>query len=225
MKVGIVGSGNIGGNIGRQLAKRGHDVIFSYSRDRAKLEEFANEAGGRAGDPREAVEHAELVVLSVPWALIDEVLETVGSLEGKIVVDTTNQFTRSGLERLPDGMTAMAVNQRRMPGARYTKAFNTLTAGFQAATAGRQGEDRIAMFLAGDEADAKAILARLINEMGYEPADVGGSTEVWIMEAPRRTGTVYGEEYRPSAARRIVEAIRRDPGEASRLAAELRVPE
>ena len=77
-------------------------------------------------------------MLSVSWTLIDEVLAQAGPLDGKIVIDTTNQFGREGWEDLGE-RTAAQVNAARMPGARYTKAFNTLTSGFQAQAAGRTG--------------------------------------------------------------------------------------
>ena len=93
-------------------------------------------------------------MLSVSWTLIDDVLAAAGSLDAKIVIDTTNQFGREGWEDL-GGRTAAQVNAARMPGARYTKAFNTLTSGFQAQAAGRTGPDRVVMFLCGDDEEAK----------------------------------------------------------------------
>jgi len=78
------------------------------------------------------------------------------------------------------------------------------------------------MFLAGEDAGAKRTVAGLIEAIGFAPADVGGWAEVWIMEAPRRAGSVYGEEYRPETARRIAAAVRDDPALASRLADDLK---
>src|SRR5689334_6573433 len=129
--IGVIGAGRIGGNAARLLARAGHDVTVSYSRDADKLQALADEIGGRAATPAEAAQ-ADVVILSVPWRLIDEVLAEAGPLDGKIVIDTTNQFGASGWEELPGGLTAAQFNQRRMPGARLVKSFNTLTAGFQA---------------------------------------------------------------------------------------------
>jgi predicted dinucleotide-binding enzyme len=226
VRIGIIGSGRIGGNAGKLFAKAGHEVMFSFSRDPEKLEALAAEAGNgaRAGAPREAAEFGEVVMLSVPWALVDEALEAVGSLEGKILIDTTNQFTRDGLAELPDGMSAAEYNARRARGARLVKSYNTMTAGFQAEAAGRTGPDRVAMFHAGEDEEAKSVVAGLIEDSGFEPVDVGGWGEVWIQEAPRRDGAVYGEEYRPAGAREIAAALKRgDPDEASRLARENKV--
>ena len=104
------------------------------------------------------------------------------------------------------------------------KAFNTLTAAFQAEAALRPASQRAAMFYAGQDTEAKSLVAGLIREVGFEPVDVGGWGEVWIMEAPRRPGAVYGEEYRPAEARRIAETLKEGyPEEAARLAREYKV--
>jgi predicted dinucleotide-binding enzyme len=95
-----------------------------------------------------------------------------------------------------------------MPGARYTKCFNTLTSAFQAEAAGRRGEERVVQWLCGDDAKAKEIVAGLVEDAGFVPIDLGGTGECWVMEAPRREGAVYGEEYRASDARAVVDAVR-----------------
>ena len=207
MRIGIVGTGRIGANAARLFAKAGHDVVLSFSRDQDKLDALAAELGGRAGSPREAVEASEVVFFSVPWRLIDDVLEQMGPLEGKVVIDTTNQFGAGGVEDL-GGRTAAQVNAARMPGARYTKAFNTLTSGFQAVAAGRTGPDRVVMFMCGDDEEAKRVVAGLIDDAGFTPIDVGGTAEAAPMEAPRRAGAVYGEEVHEDEARAFVERLR-----------------
>ncbi|MEN3283806.1 MAG: 8-hydroxy-5-deazaflavin:NADPH oxidoreductase [Solirubrobacteraceae bacterium] len=207
MRIGIVGTGRIGANAARLFAKAGHDVVLSFSRDQDKLAALAAELGGRAGSPREAVEASEVVFFSVPWRLIDDVLEQAGSLEGTIVIDTTNQYGAGGVEDL-GGRTAAQINAARMPGARYTKAFNTLTSGFQAESAGRTGPDRVVMFMCGDDEEAKRVVAGLIDDAGFTPIDIGGTADAAPMEAPRRPGAVYGEEVHEDAARAFVERLR-----------------
>jgi 8-hydroxy-5-deazaflavin:NADPH oxidoreductase len=218
VRIGIVGAGRIGGNAGRLFAGAGHEVMFSGSRDPAKLEAAAAAAGGGStGSPSEAVEFGEVVMLSVPWRAVEDAVAQMGPLEGKVVIDTTNQYGSGGWEELPK--PAAQVNSERMPGARLVKSFNTLTAGFQGEAPGRG----VAMFLAGEDEAAKELVAGLIRDIGFEPVDVGGWAEVPIMEAPRRDGAVYGGEYSGEDGRRIAGALRDgDPDEAARLAVELR---
>ena len=204
MDVTIVGAGRIGGNIARQLAGAGHQLVLSFARDTVKLEQLATEIGGRVASPAEAVSASEVVVVSVPWGALPEALERAGSLEGKIVVDTTNQF---GAGPMPAaGQTAAALNAARMPGARYTKSFNTLTAAFQAQVAYR--DPAVVQWLCGDDEQAKATVSGLIADAGYVAVDLGGTAGCAVMEAPRRAGAVYGEEYRLPDARAVLEAVR-----------------
>ncbi|MGH3299673.1 MAG: NADPH-dependent F420 reductase [Trebonia sp.] len=202
MRIGVVGAGRIGGNLARLLTQAGHEVVISYARDAGELAARAAEFGCRAGSVAEAAAFGKAVVLSVPWPNIEAVLAEAGPLTGKVVIDTTNHYTRTGPADLQAG-TAGQVNQARMPGARLVKAYNTLTARFQAATAGRTGQDRVVMFLCGDNEDAKAVVSGLITDTGFTPFDVGGLADGAVMEAPRRPGAVYGEEFSEAGARRF----------------------
>lgn len=207
MNVGIIGAGNIGGNCARQAVKAGHRVTLSFSRDPARLESLAAELGDQAstGTPRDAVAFGEIVILAVPWGTIPAALEQAGDLTGKVVVDTTNQF---GSGPMPEpGQTAASFNAARMPGARYTKSFNTLTSGFQALAAERTGDEKVVQWICGDDVEAKQQVADLIAEMGYVPIDFGGTENCRVMEAPRRPGAVYGEEYRAADAEAVVRAV------------------
>jgi predicted dinucleotide-binding enzyme len=205
LRIAVVGAGRIGGNIARGLAAAGHEVTITFARDPEALAARATELGARAeNDPAEAVSAAEVVVLSVPWGVIPAAIEQLGPLEGRIVVDTTNQF---GAGPMPQaGQTAAAFNATRLAGARYTKSFNTLTAAFQRQTA--QREPRVVQWLCGDDEDAKAVVAGLIRDAGFEAVDLGGVDAAAVMEAPRRPGAVYGEEYRPEDAGAVVAAVR-----------------
>jgi 8-hydroxy-5-deazaflavin:NADPH oxidoreductase len=207
VRIGIVGAGRIGENAARLLARAGHELVLSFSRDQERLEQLASEIGAVAGTPREATKFGEVVVFSVPWSLVDEALGQAGPLDGKIVIDTTNQFGHRGLDDL-GGRTAAQVNAARMSGARYTKAFNTLTSGFQAEAAGRTGPNRVVMFLCGDDEEAKRIVSALVDEAGYTPVDIGGTADAAPMEPPRRRGAVYGEEVHEPEARDFVARLR-----------------
>lgn len=208
MKIGVIGAGRIGGGVAGQLAAAGHQVLLSFRRDQAELERLAGQigAGAGVGDPADAVAFGEAVLISVPWSALPLALEQAGPLAGKIVIDTTNQF---GAPPLPGaGQTAAEFNAARMPGARYTKSFNTLTSAFQAEAAGRTGDERVVQWLCGDDPGAKEVVAGLIEEAGFVPVDLGGTAGCTVMEAPRRPGAVYGEEYRLPDALAVVEAVR-----------------
>ena len=208
MKIGIIGAGRIGGGLARQLAGAGHQVLLSFSRDRAALDELAAQIGSSAstGSPPDAVAFGEVVVISVPWSVLPLALEQAGPLDGKIVIDTTNQF--GGPPLPPEGQTAAQFNAERMPGARYAKSFNTLTSAFQAEAAGRSRDERIVQWLCGDDAAAKEVVAGLIEDAGFVPADLGDTASCAVMEAPRRPGAVYGEEYRLADVKAVIDALR-----------------
>ncbi len=208
MRIGIIGAGRIGGGLARQLAGAGHQLKLSFSRDPAALGKLAQETGpdATAGSPAEAAGFGEVVVISVPWSVLPQALDQAGPLAGKIVIDTTNQF---GAPPLPaEGQTAAQFNAARMPGAHYTKSFNTLTSAFQAEAARRHGNERVVQWLCGDDLNAKRIVAGLIEDAGFIPVDLGGTADCAVMESPRREGAVYGEEYRAADARAVVEAVR-----------------
>jgi predicted dinucleotide-binding enzyme len=207
MKIGVIGAGRIGGNCARQAVKAGHEVKLSFARDRSKLDQLASELGDRAssGTAAEAAAFGEVVILSVPWGAMPDALAQAGDLSGKVVVDTTNQF---GAGPKPEpGQTAASFNSQRMPGARYVKSFNTLTAGFQQQAANRDGPDRVVQWVCGDDLQAKELVAALVEDMGYVALDLGGTRTCEVMEAPRRPGAVYGEEYRPVDAQAVVDAV------------------
>jgi predicted dinucleotide-binding enzyme len=110
---------------------------------------------------------------------------------------------------MPDeGQTAAAFNAARMPGARYTKSFNTLTSAFQEQTADRPTDTRVVQWICGDDAGAKQVVSDLIEQAGYVPVDLGGTADCAVMEAPRRPGAVYGEEWRLPEALEVVAAVR-----------------
>src|SRR5258708_30208409 len=88
MRIGILGSGLMGGKLGTLFARAGHQVVFSYARSQQKLRKLARDAGGnaRAGTPQEAAREADALLLAVHWSKIDDVLNQAGDLSGKVVV-------------------------------------------------------------------------------------------------------------------------------------------
>jgi predicted dinucleotide-binding enzyme len=215
-RIAIVGAGHIGGNLAGLYAAAGYDVTVSFARDQAKLAALGAQIGAVADDPAPAVAKAEVVVVSVPWAVVDTAIEQAGgpgALAGKLVIDTTNQFGRTGgrfgvLDL--GGSSAAAVNAAKAPQAIWVKAFNTLTAGFQASSAGRTGPDRVVVFYATDHDDAAPRAERLINDAGFEPVRTGtlARTEAGHQE-PK--GDLYGEEFHHADAVAAVARLRGTP--------------
>ena len=215
-RIAIVGAGRVGGNLARLYAAAGHDVTVSFARDSGKLTALAAQVGATAGDPAPAAAGAEVVVISVPWAVMDTAIEQAGgpgALAGKLVIDTTNQFGRTGggfgVLDLGDS-SAAAVNAAKAPQAIWVKAFNTLTAGFQASSAGRTGPDRVVVFYATDHDDAAPRAERLINDAGFDPIRTGtlARTEAGHQE-PK--GDLYGEEFHHEDAVAAVARLRGTP--------------
>ena len=210
-RVGIIGSGHIGGNLARFLGRAGHDIMVSFSRSPESLDALAASCGARTGTPAAAAAHGEVIIVSVPWALVDSALAQAGgadALAGKVVIDTTNQFGRTGGQfGVLDlgGKTAAEVNAARAPRAAWVKAFNTLTAGFQASASGRDGPDRVVMFYATNADEAAATAEALIRDAGFDPVGTGtlARTDVGHQE-PK--GDLYGEEFHRDDA---IAAVRR----------------
>jgi predicted dinucleotide-binding enzyme len=177
MRIGILGSGLMGGKLGILFARAGHDVVFSYARQRAKLEGLARDAGGkaRAGTPAEAVKDADAVLLAIHWSRLDDVLHQTGDLSGKVVVscslpmseddsDLVIAHTSSGAEELA----------KRIPRAHVVLAFNTVPSEVLFDVFDSRNEDpRPSLAYCGDSERAKTIAAELILDVGFDPVDAG----------------------------------------------------
>jgi 8-hydroxy-5-deazaflavin:NADPH oxidoreductase len=183
VNIGIIGSGNVGGTLGMAWAGRGHQILFSYSRDPKKLAGLVASAGpnASAGSPAEEAQFGEVVVLAIPWATVDDALQVAGSLAGKILIDCTNPL-KGDLSGLEIGHTTSAAEEiaRRAPGARLVKAFNSIGAANMANPV--FGSQRATMFFCGDDAAAKTIVARLVEETGFEPVDAGALAIARLLE-------------------------------------------
>jgi predicted dinucleotide-binding enzyme len=206
MRIGIIGAGRIGGNCATQFARGGHEVMLS-SRNPEKLEPLAQQIGDAAsvGSPGEAAQFGEVVVIAVPWDGFDDAVSSAVTLDGKIVIDTTNQYGSS--EMPAEGQTAATFHAARIGDGVYTKSFNTLTSTFQAEAAFRPEVERIVQWVCGDDVAAKQVVMGLIADAGYAPIDLGRNEDAAVMEMPRRPGAVYGEEYRLPDAEQVVEAV------------------
>jgi len=173
MKIGIVGSGDIGSTLGRLWAKAGHRIYYSFSHDRQKLERLAAEAGNesKAVTPYDAVRCSDVVLFSVPWDEQDEAIKQMGRFEGQIVIDTTNPFGPGmRVESFDENDSSSEHVARKLPGAKVIKAFNTLKDETLAARSG-QG---LVVFFAGDYPLVKQNeIATLVRDAGFVPFDAG----------------------------------------------------
>jgi predicted dinucleotide-binding enzyme len=176
MNIGILGAGNIGANAARLFAKAGHDVRIANSRAPQTLADLIAEIGERAQatTPEEAVAFGDLVLIAIPWLAKEEVIPEAGPYDGKIVIDAMNPYTEDfELEDLGE-RTSSDIIATLVPGARLVKAFNTIyyrrlaTEGKPTGTKGR-----LAIPVAGDDAQAKAVVMGLIDEIGFDAIDSG----------------------------------------------------
>jgi predicted dinucleotide-binding enzyme len=174
MKIAIVGAGNVGGTLGRRWAALGHEIAFGV-RDpaREKYQGLVTLAGGRGrlATNREAVADAGAVLLATPWSTTEAALRECGDLTGRVLIDATNPL---GADlRLAIGHTDSGAEQvaRWVPAARVVKAFNTT--GFNVMDDPVLAGQHAVMFIAGDDASAKAVVADLATSIGFETIDAG----------------------------------------------------
>ena len=177
MRVGILGSGLMGGKLGTLFARAGHEVVFSYARSEQKLKKLAREAKGRArpGTPRDAAQGADAVLLAVHWSRIDDVLHQTGDLTGKVVVSCTlpmnGDNTELVLAHTSSGAEALA---KRVPKARVVSAFTTVPSEVLFSVfAARRKTTRPSLVYCGDDSSGKRRAAGLIRDVGFEPVDAG----------------------------------------------------
>jgi len=183
MKIGIIGSGNMGTGLGKIWAAKGHELIFSYSRSKDKLNSLiASLPNAKIGTPAEAAQ-AEVILLSVRWSDVADSLKQAGSLAGKIVIDCTNPL-KPDLSGLELGYTSSAAEEiaRMAPGSRVVKAFNTAFAQVYEERSRLFGSRRASMLYCGDDAEAKSVAAKLITDVGFDPIDCGPLTAARLLE-------------------------------------------
>src|ERR1051325_4271290 len=177
MKIAIIGAGNVGGTLGTRWAKSGHTVTFGVRNPGdEKVKKLIGIIGGtaRAATIGEAVQDASVVLLATPWEGAQSAIHAAGKLAGKILIDATNPLTGgAGGLRLALGHTTSAGEQVASwaNGARAVKAFNTTGAKNMADP--KFGAQRASMFVCGDDAEAKAAVMKLAEELGFEAVDCG----------------------------------------------------
>ncbi len=203
MKIGIVGSGNVGSNIGASWVRAGHEVMLSsldIEHDKALAARLGG--GARAGTPHEAATFGDVVMISVPYHALPSVgKDLADAYKGKVVIDTNNPFTHrdgeTGKWALEKG--AGLASRELLPGARIVRAFNAIGAARMGAAYQEPG--KVGMPIASDDAEAIEVASRLIREVGYEPVLIGGlEMGKHLMPGTALAGERSAEEIRKIAA-------------------------
>jgi len=167
----------MGGKLGTIFARAGHEVVFSYARSDAKLKGLARAAGAsaRAGSPRDAADHADVVLLAVNWPRLGDVLKQAGDLSGKVVITCSLPMNADNsalvVARTSSGAEALA---KKIRNPNVVSAFGTVPSEvFFAVHAARRRTQRPSMLYCGDGRASKRVAATLIGDIGFESVDIG----------------------------------------------------
>jgi 8-hydroxy-5-deazaflavin:NADPH oxidoreductase len=184
VKIGIIGSGNVGGTLGKAWSWLGHDVFFGFKNpEEPQAKTLLGEAAAtaKAGTVQAAAEASDVVVLATPWEVAQAALASAGDLTGKILIDATNPLL-PGLAGLSIGTTSSAGEKvaEWAKGAHVVKAFNTVGFNIMADSSFPSGQ--AALFYCGDDAEAKKTVAVLASELGFEALDAGPITQCRLLE-------------------------------------------
>lgn len=200
MKIGIYGSGNIGATVARHFVKAGHQVGICNSRGPASLAGLVKSLGPNACamSPEETAKFGDLIFLAVPWRS-SEAWPRPEWVKGKIVVDAMNPYSAEGeIMDIGERNSSEEVAQR-LPGARIVKAFNTMFYQTLAKEARVSEKDRLVLFVAGDDAEAKGLVSRLIEQIGFAAIDTGSLHEGGKRQQPN--SPIYNKPMTVSQAR------------------------
>jgi 8-hydroxy-5-deazaflavin:NADPH oxidoreductase len=189
MKIGIIGAGNVGTAAAEQFVKAGHEVALSNSRGPATLGDLVARLGAHAHAMtiEEAAQFGDIVLIAVPFGKSRAL--PAAWFAGKIVIDANNYFPdRDGkVVELDNGtMTSSELTQQHLPGARIVKAFNTIWSEHlrTQGNAALPSAERRAIFVAGDDAEAKQIVSDLIEQIGFAAVDMGSLRDGGRLQQP-----------------------------------------
>ncbi|MFI1445019.1 NADPH-dependent F420 reductase [Streptomyces fructofermentans] len=185
MRIGIIGAGNIGGNLTRRLTALGHDVFVANSRGPHTLKELAQETGATPVTAEEAARDAEIVIVTVPVKAVPNLPSGLldGAAEGVAVIDTNNYYPQQRDGRIDEiedeGITESRWTERRI-GHSVIKAFNgTYAQDILDRPRPAGAPDRVALPVAGDDEAAKTKVRALIDQLGFDTVDTGGIDDSW----------------------------------------------
>ena len=182
MKIGIIGSGNIGETTARLFVNAGHQIALSNSKGPQSLESLVASIGpnsAKAMTVQEAIAFGDVVLLALPWRKREELRSLPSELlKNKIVIDATNPYSENfELIDLGNSTSSEEVAKELPTGARIVKAFNTMYYETLRTESRKSKDDRIVLFVAGDDSDAKSVVSKLIEDIGFTPVDTGSLRE------------------------------------------------
>jgi hypothetical protein len=191
MKIGVINAGNIGGRLAKAWVQAGHEVMVSKDGERAKLQSLLAQLDDKAlvGELEEAAQFSDVLLFSVYWLRYEQVLNRLGSLEGKILIDTMNPlkvneaFEHShDLDFMQSSSTSEEL-QRRVPSAKVVKAFSTIPAHLLDKEAWKNSQMLPAVFFASDDTEAKQVVAQLIQDAGFPSINAGSLLNARLLES------------------------------------------
>lgn len=184
MRIAIIGAGNVGGAIARGLKSKGHVVTLGVRNPASpEAEALCAETGAAAALPDAAVQISDVVILALPWNIAQAAVSALGDLTGKTVIDCMNPLG------MVDGALGLSIGHSTsggeivagwLPGAHVVKSLNQVGAEIMASNA--HLPHRPVMFMAGDSGDAKAMVAAILTDLGFEPLDAGGLVKARLLE-------------------------------------------
>jgi 8-hydroxy-5-deazaflavin:NADPH oxidoreductase len=180
MRIAVIGTGNVGGTLGRGWKGCGHQVTYGTRNPNGARGKELEGGGTRIALPRQAVEASEVVVLATPWAATREVVETLGDLDGLPLLDATNPLGEGFVLAVGHHHSGGELVQGWAPTARVVKIFNTT--GVENMTAPRFGDQAATMFYCGDDEKACAVAAGLAADLGFDPVAAGPLRNARLLE-------------------------------------------
>lgn len=206
MNIGIIGAGNIGGTLTRRLVELGHHVVVANSRDPETIESLAAACGATAAWASEAAHGADVVIVTIPEkdvpSLPDNLLK--GAADDVVVIDTGNYYPqeRDGrIEEIEDGMAESRWVEEQI-GVSVVKAFNGIQSQHLLELGKPKGTPgRIALPVAGDDAQAKAVVMEMVDALGFDPVDGGGLDDSWRQQPG---SPVYGQDFDAEGVRKAL---------------------
>jgi 8-hydroxy-5-deazaflavin:NADPH oxidoreductase len=206
MNIGIIGAGNIGGNLTRRLTALGHTVSVANSRGPESLWALAKETGATPVTVEDAVKNKDLVIVTIPEKQIPTLPKGLFGMLGPnvVVVDTGNYYPQQRDGQIPaieDGLTESGWVQQQL-GHPVIKAFNNIYAGHLLTKGTPRGTPgRVALPVAGDDPKAKEVVMDLVDQLGFDPVDDGTIADSWRQQP----GTpVYGKDFDAAGVQRAL---------------------